>query len=146
MLDVYGPLFYAGVRTLERLLPLPEPRARHPVLVLRLRGRTQLGATMEDVLAHYVERLEAAGGRLYLTGLGERAYDEVVHMTKLTLSGPVRAYEVTPLLGESTERALADAQAWLLRKKPQSEGSGRTPGSELRFVQTRARGSSGNPA
>lgn len=38
-LDMYGSLLYAGARTLGT--KLPDPRgARHPVVVLRLRGRT----------------------------------------------------------------------------------------------------------
>jgi SulP family sulfate permease len=117
VLDIYGHVFYAGARTLERLLPPPEKGAEHPVVVLRLRGRTSLGATLEEVLSRYAEKLAAVGGRLYLTGLGERAHHEVVAMAKLHLSGPVRAYEVTPILGESTHAARADAEAWLVGLK-----------------------------
>src|SRR5690606_12145768 len=44
VLDIYGPLFFAGARTLERLLP--EPGATRAVVVLRLRGRDEeIGAT-----------------------------------------------------------------------------------------------------
>ena len=114
VLDIYGQLFYAGGRTLERMLPLPEPGSEHPVVVLRLHGRTSLGATLEEVLSKYAEKLEAAGGRLYLTGLGKRAYREVARMTKLRLKGPVRAYEVTPIVGQSTHNARVHAKAWLV--------------------------------
>lgn len=117
VLDIYGHLFYAGARTLERLLPLPEEGAVHPVVVLRLRGRTSLGATLEEVLARYAQKLAAAEGRLYLTGLSERAHKEAVRMAKLRLSGPVRTYEVTPVLWESTRAARAHAQAWLVGLK-----------------------------
>ncbi len=113
VLDVYGHLFFAGARTLEARLPSPRG-ARHPVVILRLRGRTHLGATLIDVLADYAEALRAAQGRLYISGLGEEAYEQVRHSGKLRLSGPVRAYEVSPILGQSTQRAYADAQAWLV--------------------------------
>lgn len=116
VLDIYGHIFYAGARTLERLLPLPEEGPGHPVVVLRLRGYTKLGATMEEVLAHYSERLDAANGRLYLTGLSEETRKVVGEMAKLHLSGPVRAYEVTPIVGQSTKRAHSDAEAWLVRR------------------------------
>ena len=43
-LDVYGSLFYAGAQTLRAKLPDPAG-AQRPVVVLRLRGRTSLGAT-----------------------------------------------------------------------------------------------------
>jgi len=112
-LDVYGHLFYAGARTLERLLPQVRG-AERPVVVLRLRGRRNLGATLIDVLASYADALHAVGGRLYLSGVGREAYDQIVRTGKLRLTGPVRAYEVTPVLGASTREARADAEAWLV--------------------------------
>ncbi len=121
VLDIYGNLLFAGARTLERLLPPPAEDAEHPVAVLRLRGRTKLGATLEEVLSKYAEKLEAAGGRLYLTGLGKEAHEEAVQMRKLQVSGPVRAYEVTPIIGKSTGDAQADAEAWLIRAGKEEE-------------------------
>ena len=115
VLDVYGHLFYAGARTLERLLPKPTG-AQNPVVVLRLRGRNNLGATLVEVLANYADKLQAANGRLYLTGISEGAYEQVVRTGKLRLTGPVRAYEATPVRGQSTEEAVADARTWLVGK------------------------------
>jgi SulP family sulfate permease len=115
-LDVYGHLFYAGARTLERLLPAVHGADR-PVVVLRLRGRRDLGATLIDVLARYADAITAAGGRLYLSGVGTHAYDQIVRTGKLRLTGPVRAYEMTPILGESTREARADAEAWLVDRE-----------------------------
>lgn len=112
-LDVYGHLFYAGARTLERLLPSPRD-ARQPVVILRLRGRHTLGATLIEVLAQYADELREAGGRLYLTGISPHAYDQIVRTGKLRLTGPVRAYEATPVRGASTREARADAETWLV--------------------------------
>jgi SulP family sulfate permease len=112
-LDVYGHLFYAGARTLERLLPRPEG-AQNPVVILRLRGRSTVGATLVEVLARYADKLEAVDGRLYLTGISEQAYDQMRRTGKLRLTGPVRAYEATLFVGEATRQALADARAWLV--------------------------------
>jgi SulP family sulfate permease len=111
VLDVYGSLFYAGARTLERQLPLPLG-SRNAVVVLRLRGRTALGATLLDVLAGYAERLAAAEGRLYLSGLHPNALRELAGLKKFDINGPVRAFEATSVLGESTRLARADAEAW----------------------------------
>ena len=113
VLDVYGHLFFAGARTLEQLLPDPRG-ARNPVVILRLRGRTAVGATLVDVLSRYAGELEEAGGRLYLTGLSKGVFRHVTDAGKLRLRGPVRIYEATPVLGESTRRAYADAQSWLV--------------------------------
>ena len=131
VLDVYGPLFYAGARTLERLLPRPRD-ARHPVVILRLRGRRAVGATLVEVLAHYADGLERAGGRLYLTGISEDVHRQIVRMKKLRLSGPVRIYEATSVRGESTRRAQADAAAWLVSIASADEKDGPGAGQGAR--------------
>ncbi|MGE5293585.1 MAG: SulP family inorganic anion transporter [Solirubrobacterales bacterium] len=113
VLDIYGPLFFAGARTLERLLPTPRG-SRSPVVVLRLRGRTHFGATFEEVLTRYAEQLREVGGKLYLTGLTREVHRQLDHSNKLHLSGPVEVYKATAILGESTRAAHADAQAWLV--------------------------------
>jgi SulP family sulfate permease len=113
VLDVYGHVFFAGARTLERLLPSPR-EAEHPVIILRLRGRTRLGATLLEVLSRYAEKLRAVNGRLYLTGLNEEVHDELKHQRKLQLTGPVRVFEATTIRGQSTRAAHEDAEAWLV--------------------------------
>ncbi len=112
VLNVYGDIFYAGARVLERLLPMPKAGYAHPAVILRLRGRTRLGATMADVLSGYYNKLEKVNGSLYLTGLSEAARRDVEGMGRIRL----RAYQATSILGESTRLALADAQAWLITK------------------------------
>lgn len=113
VLDVYGHLFYAGARTLANLLPRPY-EARNPVVILRLRGRNQFGATLVDVLSEYAESLRRVDGRLYVTGIGAGAHHQLLRTGKFRPTGPVRAYEATPVIGESTERAHMDAEAWLV--------------------------------
>ncbi|HKO57490.1 MAG TPA: SulP family inorganic anion transporter [Thermoanaerobaculia bacterium] len=115
VLDIYGHLFYAGARTLGRLLPAPGD-AQRPFVVLRMRGREMFGATLLEVLSNYAEKLREVEGHLYLTGLSEQAYQDVVGSGKLTLSGPVDAYQATSVVYESTGQAVADAQVWLAGK------------------------------
>lgn len=112
VLDVYGPLFYAGARTFERLLPSPSG-SDHPAVILRLRGRGTVGATLIEVLSRYASDLEAVKGRLYLTGVSHDAYEQIVHSGKLRLSRAVRTHAATDVIWESTEAAWADAEAWL---------------------------------
>ncbi len=113
ILDVYGSLLYAGSRTLAAHLPDPG-EARSPVVVLRLRRRTSLGATFTKVMADYADRLAAADGRLYLSGL-EPDIKEQLRRTG-HIGGPVRAFEADPVVGESTRKAYLDAEAWLVKK------------------------------
>jgi SulP family sulfate permease len=113
VLDVYGSLLYAGARTLGAHLPDPAD-ARSPVVVLRLRRRTSLGATFVKVVGDYADRLAAADGRLYLSGL-EPSLTERLSRTG-HLDGPVRTFEATPIVGESTQAAYLDADAWLVTR------------------------------
>jgi sulfate permease, SulP family len=114
VLDVYGDLFYASARTLERRLPQPGDDPR-PVVVLRLHGRPSLGATAVQVLSGYASRLRAAEGRLYLSGLSEGARDHLLGSGLRPNTG-VHTYTATSVLGESTRRARDDASAWLARQ------------------------------
>jgi sulfate permease, SulP family len=113
VLDAYGHLFYAGAHTLERLLPRAHG-SRRPAVILRLRGLTTAGATLQDILASYAEKLAEVDGRLYLSGISERVHDQVVRTGKLRLSGPVQVYEATPIRMEATRQAAEDARTWLV--------------------------------
>ena len=83
---MYGSLLYAGSRTLQAHLPAGD----------------------------YADRLDQVGGRLYLSGL----QPSLTHRLRRTgtIDGPVRAFEATPIVGESTHAAYLDAEAWLVKK------------------------------
>jgi SulP family sulfate permease len=112
VLDVYGSLFFAGARTLGEALPSPAGATR-PVVVLRLRGRTQVGATLIEVLDTYADALAAVGGRLYLSGVDKQTTAQLRSAGKLDLDETVRLVPAGEILGAATEQALAEARAWL---------------------------------
>jgi SulP family sulfate permease len=120
VLDVYGSLFFAGARTLQARLPDPAG-ASSPAVVLRLRGRTTLGATFFAVLADYAERLAAVDGRLYLSGLDNHLAETLGRTGRVDLGGPVRTFVAGPLVGESTLAALDDAGSWVVTHRRQAE-------------------------
>jgi sulfate permease, SulP family len=114
ILDVYGSLLYAGSRTLQARLP--DPSGSHaPAVVLRLRGRTSLGATFLKVAAGYAERLAEVGGCLYLSGLDPHLAERLRHTGRLEDASHI--FEATPLVGGSTEAARHAAQAWLVKNQ-----------------------------
>jgi sulfate permease, SulP family len=112
VLDVYGSLLYAGARTLGARLPDPRP-TRRPVVILRLRGRTSLGSTFFGVVAHYADLLEAAGGRLYLSGVQGNMVHRFEHSQFDDVQGKITIFRATEVLGASTLAAVQDATAWL---------------------------------
>ena len=113
VLDVYGSVLYAGARTLGT--KLPDPRgAHHPVVVLRLRGRTSLGSTFFGVIAGYAQQLAASGGRLYLSGVEPEMVAQFHHAQVKDNTGTIKVFQATEVLGESTIEAVADARTWLV--------------------------------
>ena len=122
ILDVYGSLLYAGARTLQARLPNPTGADR-PVVVLRLRGRTSLGATFLLVVTDYARSLADAGGRLYISGVDQQLIEWFRNSQRLNADGPVRLVEATEIIGESTTHALQDAQTWRISHDPELPGA-----------------------
>jgi SulP family sulfate permease len=112
LLDVYGSLFYAGARTLQARLPDPTG-SEHPAVVLRLRGRTRLGATSFDVLSNYASRLTAVGGKFYLSGVAPDVLRQLNRNRTVEDAGEVEVLEATSVIGEASLAAYHDAEAWL---------------------------------
>ena len=116
VLDVYGSLLYAGARTWAAVAG-PAGGTR-PVVILRLRGRTSLGSTFFGVVAGYAEALEAAGGRLYLSGVQDDMVDRFRRSQVADVQGKIKVFNATQVLGESTLAAVDDAKTWLVGHKP----------------------------
>jgi SulP family sulfate permease len=117
LLDVYGSLLLAGARTLQTRLPDPTG-AEQPVVVLRLRGRTALGATGFIVLADYAERLRSAGGQLFLSGVDPDLVEQLRATHRVDLRDAVTVVPASKTIFESTQHAYDDARAWLASRSP----------------------------
>ena len=114
VLNVYGSLFYAGARTFESELPLVG-LAEKPVVVIRIRGRAAMGATAFSVLSSYAARLDERGGQLYLSGV-EPALVAQFEQSGRVGASPIRLVGATPVIGESTRKAMAEGAAAYLCK------------------------------
>lgn len=112
VLEVIGSLFFAGARTLGESLPSPAGATR-PAVVLRVRGRTSVGATLIEVLDAYADDLAEVGGRLYLSGVDERLAAQLRRAGKLDLERGVHLVPALDVLGASTLQAIEQAGAWL---------------------------------
>jgi sulfate permease, SulP family len=112
LLDVYGSLHYAGARTLQQRLPdLTGTEA--PAIVLRMRGRSVLGATFFTVVSGYAEQLDAVGGRLYIAGIDPLLMAQAERTGTIAADGPVRLYGATKVIGGSSLEAFHDAKIWV---------------------------------
>jgi sulfate permease, SulP family len=91
----------------------PPPGPSSPVVVLRLRGRTTLGATAFIVLADYAERLRSAGGHLFLSGVQPDLLEQLQKSQGVDLRDAVTAVPSSETVLQSTQKAFDDADAWL---------------------------------
>jgi sulfate permease, SulP family len=112
LLDVYGSLHYAGARTLQQRLPDPTG-TKAPAVVLRMRGRSTLGATFFSVLAGYARQLDDVGGRLYVAGIDPTLMEQAERTGRIAKDGPVKLYEAGAVIGQSSLEAFHDAQRWV---------------------------------
>jgi SulP family sulfate permease len=119
LLDAYGSLYYAGSRTLQARLPDPTGTHR-PAIILRLRGRTALGATFVVVVKQYALRVADAGGRLFLAGVDRDLVDQLHRTGVDDVVLRARIFEATAIVGESSDAAYTAAETWLAAKREQT--------------------------
>ncbi len=112
VLDVYGSLLYAGSRTLES--QLPDPAGSQPAaVVIRLRGRSALGATFFLVVVTYARALDAEGGRLFLSGVDPHLGAQWARNRESPDYDIVEVFQATQMVGASTDAAIERANRWV---------------------------------
>ena len=97
----------------ETLLPAVDDGSRNSVVILRLRGRTDLGTTFMDVLLRYAQALAAVESKLAVVSTNERI-DEQLAVTGITaVIGAENVYAGDHRVGAAIRRAYDDAVAWV---------------------------------
>jgi SulP family sulfate permease len=113
VLQPYGSLFFAAAPVFETLLPAVTGTSRNSVVILRLRGRTDLGTTFMDVLLRYAQSLAAVGSKLVVVSTNERI-DEQLGVTGITaVIGAENVYAGDHRVGAAIRRAYDDAVVWV---------------------------------
>jgi SulP family sulfate permease len=113
VLQPYGSLFFAAATVLESQLPAPAGTSRNSVVILRLRGRTDLGTTFMDVLRRYAQALAATGSKLVIVSASERIQEQLRVTGVTDLIGPENIYTGDERIGATVKRAYADGTAWI---------------------------------
>jgi SulP family sulfate permease len=112
ILTPLGSLFFAGAAEFEEDLPSAE-EAHRAVVILRLRGRKEVGSTFLRVIGRYARMLQKNGGKLMLVGVSQPVYDQLRRTGMLAELGEENIYLATRLLGESALQAWREGQEWL---------------------------------
>jgi len=113
ILQPYGSLFFAAAPVFEELLPDVVDTTANSVVILRLRGRSDLGSTFMDVLRRYAEELTEANSKLVIISADERIHEQLA-VTRVTRAvGSENIYTSDEWLGATLKRAHADALDWV---------------------------------
>ena len=112
ILSPKGSLFFAGAAEFEEDLPSLE-NSQGTVVLLRLRGRDEVGSTFMTVIARYASSLKAKQGKLVLVGVSEPVYHQLEKTGLLDELGQENIYLATSIIGDSALEAYQDANKWL---------------------------------
>jgi SulP family sulfate permease len=114
-----GSLFFAGATEFEENLPAVE-NAKRAVVILRLRGREEVGSTFIRVIVRYASSLKSSQGKLVLVGVSEPVYQQLDKTGFLDQLGKENVYLSTSIIGDSTMDAYQDAVIWLEQEKKET--------------------------
>ena len=116
-LQPYGSLFFAAAPVLEAQLPATDGAGRNSVVILRLRGRTDLGTTFMDVLRRYAQGLVATDSKLVIVSASERIQEQLRVTGVTDLITPENIYSGDERVAATLKRAYADAMTWIERNQ-----------------------------
>jgi SulP family sulfate permease len=113
VLQPYGSLFFAAAKTFEDELPEVAASSSNSVVILRLRGRSDLGSTFMDILARYATSLESVGSKLVIVS-GDDQLNAQLEVTGVTaVIGTENIYTSDERVGATVRRAHQEALAWV---------------------------------
>ena len=128
VLQPYGSLFFAAAPVFEEALPDVEESSTGAVVILRLRGRTDLGSTFMEVLLRYADELNAVGSKLVLVSADDSLDNQLDASGVRDVVGDDNIYEADLWVGATLKRAYVDAEQWI---SEHADGSGSaTDGSD----------------
>ncbi|MEI6363087.1 MAG: SulP family inorganic anion transporter [Actinomycetes bacterium] len=117
VLQPYGSLFFAAAPVFEAQLPAVEETSTGSVVIVRLRGRSDLGTTFMDVLLRYALALDAAGSRLMIASTNPDIDEQLVVSGITDVVGPDGIFSGDERVGAAIGRAEATALAWIEQRR-----------------------------
>ncbi|WP_088894928.1 SulP family inorganic anion transporter [Leptolyngbya ohadii] len=109
----YGSLFFAAAPVFNEQLPTVTENSRHAVVILRLRGETDLGSTFLNVLTRYGEALRSQDSLLMLVGVAPSVRRQLERTGMLRSLGRENVFLSDSLVGQGLEEAIDVAEAWI---------------------------------
>jgi SulP family sulfate permease len=113
VLQPYGSLFFAAAPVFEAQLPAVLDSSVGSVVILRLRGRSDLGTTFMDVLLRYAQSLDQVGSKLMIASTNEDIEAQLAVTGITSVIGQGSIYRGDDRVGATIRQAESDAQAWV---------------------------------
>jgi SulP family sulfate permease len=117
VLQPYGSLFFASAPVFEDELPDVTEASTNSVVILRLRGKSDLGSTFMEVLHRYATALIEVNSKLVLAYESDRVHDQLQATGVADLLGEENIYESDEWLGATVTRAYRDAEEWIRERQ-----------------------------
>ena len=121
MLVPRGSLFFAGASDFEEEAPVAD-NTRCAVVVLSLRGHTELGSTALNVLQTYARTLQEGNGRLILADVQDNVRRQLERTDAMDTFGAENVLPADSRIMGSIDSALAAGQAALAALEEQDSG------------------------
>jgi SulP family sulfate permease len=112
-LEPIGSLFFAAAPVFEELLPTVGPDSSNSVVIIRLRGRDDIGSTLLDVLRHYAGALAAVDSKLVLASVGPELEQQLSATGVADVIGAENIYGPGRWRTDTLLQADEDARAWV---------------------------------
>jgi SulP family sulfate permease len=116
VLQPYGSLFFAAAPVFEAALPAVDERSRGSVVILRLRGRSDLGTTFMDVLRRYAVSLQDVESKLVIVSDSDRVLEQLIVTNTIETIGDANVYAGDERVGAAVRRAYDDAVRWVAER------------------------------
>lgn len=126
ILAPYGSLFYAAAPMFEEQLPMVTNASRHAVVIIGLRGETDVGSTFLEVLGRFARSLNEQESKLMLTGLDPNVRNQIERTGVIRVIGRENVFMATEELGRALLDTVAAAETWIAAQESGTPGEGAT--------------------
>jgi SulP family sulfate permease len=113
VLHPYGAIFFATAPMLEEQMPSITENSRNSVVILRIRGADDAGATFLDLLDQYAVSLREVDSKLMVVTDNDRVIRQLRVTGAADAIGSDNVYRSTAFIGETVRQAHTDATAWV---------------------------------
>ena len=115
ILEPVGSLFFAAAPAFEAMLPEVTDQSRNSVVIIRLRGRDDVGATLIDVFVRYASALHEVGSKLVLASVQPAVQDQLRATGLMDDLGEDNVYGPGRWRTDTLLTAYDEASAWIDR-------------------------------